>query len=166
MRAIVAGLIVSLAAVATCNSANAAILAWGCQGQLGGQQVIFNRYSMIVLDSKGKLGDLHKLPREQIELPAGSPPGVAYNPVGDTELTKVMEFARADDAKRKLTLTEKSSRLLSHRHKLVCGRDDDTDIYRKVYTYQREDEPPRTITMQCIWYQLSTRGGRKGCGAD
>ncbi len=162
MRAVIAGFIVALAAS---GSANAAILAWGCQGQVGGgTQVIFNRYSLVVLDSKAKLGDVHKLTRDTIELPAGTPPGVAYNPEGDTELTKVMEFTRADDPKRKLILTEKSSRLISHKHLLICGRDDDTDIYRKVYSYQREDEPAQTITMQCIWYQLSTRGGRKGCG--
>jgi hypothetical protein len=35
-----------------------------------------------------------------------------------------------------------------------------------VYRFQREDEPARDITMQCFEYQLSTRGGRKGCGED
>ena len=74
-----------------------------------------------------------------------------------------MIFTRPDDPKRKVMLTEKSSRKISHKHELICGRDEDTDLYRKVYSYQRENEPARDITMQCMEYQLSTRGGRKGC---
>ena len=77
-----------------------------------------------------------------------------------------MDFTRADDPKRKIVLTEKSSRKISHSHKLICGRDQDEDIFRKVYHFQREDEPARDIVMQCFEYQLSTRGGRKGCGED
>jgi hypothetical protein len=77
-----------------------------------------------------------------------------------------MSFMRKDDAKRKLTLTEKSSQRMSRRHKLICGRDEDEDIFRKVYRYQRDDEPARDITMQCLEYQLSTLGERKGCGDD
>jgi hypothetical protein len=86
---------------------------------------------------------------------------------GDDEtFEKTIVFKRPDDEKRKVTFTEKSSRKISHTHKLICGRDEDTDLYRKVYSYQRENEPVRTITMQCMEYQLSTLGGRKGCGDD
>jgi hypothetical protein len=46
---------------------------------------------------------------------------------------------------------------------VICGRDEDTDLYRKVYRYERDGEPARDVTMQCMEYQLSTRGGRKGC---
>jgi hypothetical protein len=77
-----------------------------------------------------------------------------------------MIFMRKDDPKAKVTLSEKSSRRISHKSKLICGRDEDTDVYRKVYYYEREDEPARDITMQCMEYQLSTRGGRKGCDGD
>lgn len=149
------------------NAASAAVWAWGCQAQVGGQQLIFNRYSMVVVDSKVKMGDVRKLRMNDIELPPGSPPSVKYEPVDiNGGFEKTMVFTHTDDAKRKVTLTETSSRLVSHKHKLICGRDEDLDIHRKVYRYQREDEPARDITMQCMEYNLSTRGGRKGCGDD
>ena len=149
------------------NAASAAIWAWGCQAQVGASQVIFNRYSMVVVDTKVKMGDVHNLRMTEINLPPGSPPHVEYEAVDiNGGFEKTMVFTRKDDAKRKVTLTETSSRLISHKHKLICGRDEDVDIYRKVYRYQREDEPARDITMQCMEYNLSTRGGRKGCGGD
>ncbi len=52
---------------------------------------------------------------------------------------KTMVFTRKDDPKRKVTLTEKSSRQISHQINTARG-----------------------ITMQCMEYQLSTRGRRKG----
>jgi hypothetical protein len=144
--------------------ADAAIWAWGCQGQLGGQQVIFNRYSLVVVDTKQKLGDIHKLRMTEIELPPGTPSHASYAAEDDEGgFLKTMAFTRKDERKRKVTLIEQSSRQISHQHKLICGRDEDTVIYRKVYRYQREEEPARTISMQCLEYQLSTRGGRKGC---
>ena len=56
---------------------------------------------------------------------------------------------------------EKSSKCISHKRRPFCGRDEDTDVYRKTFSLQRENEAPRDITMQCMEYQLSTRGGRK-----
>ncbi len=164
---IVAGLVAAFGFIGASTGASAAIWAWGCQGQLGDQQVIFNRESMVVVDTKQKMGDIRKLRMTKIELPKELPPHVDYNP-GDINggLIEAMDFTRADDPKRKIVLTEKSSRKISHSHKLICGRDQDEDIFRKVYRFQREDEPARDITMQCFEYQLSTRGGRKGCGED
>jgi hypothetical protein len=164
---IFAGFCAGLWLMALSSGASAAIWEWGCQGQLGDQQVIFNRESMIVVDTKQKMGDIRKLRMTKIELPKESPPHVDYNP-GDINggLVQTMDFTRADDPKRKIVLTEKSSRKISHSHKLICGRDQDEDIFRKVYHFQREDEPARDIVMQCFEYQLSTRGGRKGCGED
>ena len=77
-------------------------------------------------------------------------------------MVKEIEFEQATDAKvkPKLILTEKSSRKISGKHRVICHRDEDNDIYCKIYRYQRKDEPARDITMQCIEYQLSTRGGR------
>ena len=43
------------------SQAGAGIWAWGCQGQLGNQQIIFNRSSMFVVESKKPLGDIHRL---------------------------------------------------------------------------------------------------------
>ena len=164
---IVAGLVAAFGFIGASTGASAAIWAWGCQGQLGDQQVIFNRESMVVVDTKQKMGDIRKLRMTKIELPKESPPHVDYNPDDiNGGLIETMDFTRADDPKRKIVLTEKSSRKISHSHKLICGRDQDEDIFRKVYRFQREDEPARDITMQCFEYQLSTRGGRKGCGED
>jgi hypothetical protein len=161
-------IIVALCAMlAATNGASAAIWEWGCQAQVGGQQVIFNRTSMVIVDTKVKMGDIRKLRMSELDLPAGSPPSVKYEPDdASSGLEKTMSFMRKDDAKRKLTLTEKSSQRMSRRHKLICGRDEDEDIFRKVYRYQRDDEPARDITMQCLEYQLSTLGERKGCGDD
>jgi hypothetical protein len=116
------------ALIAAINAASAAILEFGCQGQLGDQQVIFNRYSMVVVDTKQKMGDIRKLRMDKMELPPGSPASVAYDAADQNDLDKTMEFTRNDDPKRKLILTEKSSRLISHKHRLICGRDEDTDI--------------------------------------
>ncbi len=43
---------------------------------------------------------------------------------------------------------------------MVCGRDEEKTITRKVYRLERSGEPARDITMQCMEYMLSTRGGR------
>jgi hypothetical protein len=155
---------VVLGVVVPLTSAQAAIWAWGCQGQLGEQQVIFNRNSMVIVDTKVKMGDVRKLRTDKIELPPGAPPSVSYEPAdynnGFEE--KTMEFTRSDDAQLKLTLTQKSSKRISHKHRqAMCGREEDTDVYRKTFSLQRENAAPRDITMQCMEYQLSTRGGRK-----
>jgi hypothetical protein len=156
-----------VALMAAANGASAAIWACGCQVQIGDQQIIFNRYSMIVVDAKQKMGDVRKLRVTEFDLPTGLPPYVKYEADDANDgFGKTMIFTFKNDPKRKVTLTEKSSHKISHSHKLICGRDEDTDVFRKVYNYARENEPPRDITMQCMEYQLSTRGGRKGCGDD
>ena len=166
-NAIATGLCIAAICIAAVLPAKAAVWHWGCQVQLGGQQIIFNRFSLVVVDTKTKMGDIRKLRMTDIDLPAEAPPHVKYVPDDvNGGFEKTMTFTHKDDPKRKVTLTEKSSRRISHKHKLICGRDEDTDIYRKVYRFQREDEPARDITMQCLEYQLSTRGGRKGCDGD
>jgi len=163
MRFIVC-LSVIVGSIAATNGASAAIWNWGCQGQLGGQHIIFNRHSMVVVDTKSKLGDIRKLNLGKIEFPPGVPPYVEYDPADQNGgFEQTMEFTRQDDPKRTAVFTEKSSRKISSKHDVICGRNENTDIYRKVYSFEREDEPARDITMQCIEYQLSTRGGRKGC---
>jgi hypothetical protein len=150
--------------IAATNGAWAAIWEWGCQGQLGGQQVIFNRYSAVVVDSTKKMGNIRKLFMDKIKVPPELG-GVSYEPQDvNVGLIDTIAFTRSDDPKRTLTFTEKSSKTISSRSRLVCGRDESTEITRKVYRYQLENEPERNITMQCIEYQLSTRGGRPGCG--
>ncbi|HEY4142391.1 MAG TPA: hypothetical protein VGM57_13315 [Pseudolabrys sp.] len=154
---VLAALVLTLAS----NTASAAIWEWRCQGQLGDQQVVFNRESLAVIDSKkplAKIGDNDKIAAMLKDA------GTTYEPGnGNDGLVQTIEFTGSGDNKHKIVLTEKSSRRVSHRAKLICGRDETTDIFRTVYSFQRDSEPPRDITMQCLDYQLSTRGGRKGC---
>ncbi len=140
----------------------AAIWTWRCQGQLGEQQVVFDRDLMVVRKSQKRLGDIRDLTVEK----AADVPGEreSFLPANSNDgLSERLEFTASSDQKRKIVLIEKSSRKLSSRHRLICGRDEDTDIYRKLYRLQRDGEPDRDIQMQCLEYQLSTRGGRKGC---
>jgi hypothetical protein len=151
-----------LVAALPLSGAHAGMWAWGCQGQLGDEQVIFNRYNMAIFKSgKQPLGDLKRLTGDEIK----TPPGTAidkYDPQNGNSgfEDRTIEFLGKDDEKRKIVLVEKSSRKLSHRHKNIGGRDEDTDTYRKVFSFTRANEPARDITMQCIEYQLSTCGGR------
>jgi hypothetical protein len=162
---IIACLSAALGLIAASSGASAGVWAWGCQGQLGDQQLIFNRYSLFVVEGKQPFASVHKLTGEKIDgLIKGD--HTEYSPNNDSDgLVKKIVAERVGDAKlkSKLILTEKSSRKIFGKHRLICGRDEDTAIYRKVYRYQRENEPARDITMQSIEYQLSTRGGRRGC---
>jgi hypothetical protein len=127
----------------------------------------FNRFSMIVVDTKVKMGNVRNLRMAEFDLPAEAPPNVKYVPEDvNGGFEKTMICTHKNDPKRKVTLTEKSSRRISHTSKLICGRDEDTDIFRKVYRFERENDPARDIAMQCMEYQLSTLGGRKGCNDD
>ena len=72
-----------------------------------------------------------------------------------------MTFTRAGDGPSpgKLTFTETSSKTLSHRVKHGC-RDEITDRFRKLYRYQSDNESARDVTLECVEYMLTTRGGR------
>ena len=144
------------------SAASAGIWDWRCQGQLGAQQVVFNRESMAVLDSRKPLGDIKNSEESIGALLKGA--SAIYQPQnGNDGISGTLEFIRDDEPKHKVVLIEQSSKKVSRKARLICGRDETTDIFRKVYRYQRDDEPVRDITMQCLEYQLSTRGGRKGC---
>jgi hypothetical protein len=159
---IFASLCITTSLIAASDGASAGIWDWRCQGQLGEQQVIFNRESMAVIDSKKPLGDIKK--SEETIGALLKDAGVTYDPQnGNNGLSGTLEFIRHGDPKHKIVLDEQSSKKVFRKSRLICGRDETTDIFRKVYRYQRDDEPARDITMQCLEYQLSTRGGRKGC---
>ena len=70
-----------------------------------------------------------------------------------------MEFIRRGDGER-LTLTEISSTKLAVRTRTVHKRDEIRTRMRKLYRLARGSGPVRMVTMQCIDYLLSTRGGR------
>ncbi len=147
-------------AIGSSSSASAGVDVWGCQGTIGDQQVAYNRYVLAVVPAKQKLRPLRAIMDSETIVESGDDPASSYSGGGIEVFDKVLEFSRQDKTNNKVTLTEKSSRTISSKSRLICGRDESTDIYRKVYRYQHEDEPVRDITMQCIHFQLSTRGGR------
>lgn len=86
---------------------------------------------------------------------------VAFEPQFDNEgLIPTMNFTRGDPVEDKIVLTERSSRTTLHLQGVSCGRDEETEIMRKVFRYQHGREPEREVTLQCIDYQLTTSGGR------
>ena len=78
---IIASLCAGLGLIAASGSASAGIWSWRCQGQLGEQQVIFNRDSMAVIDSKKPLGDIRKSERKTEALLQDA--AVTYDPNPD-----------------------------------------------------------------------------------
>jgi hypothetical protein len=154
-------------AIAAPSSATAGVDVWGCQGTVGDQQVVYNRYVLAVVPAAQKLRPLRDITDSVTIVEGGDDPATSYSgggtgagSIGGGSFEKELEFSRQDKTGHKVTLTEKSSRKVSSKSRLICGRDESTDIYNKVYRYQREDEAPRDIKMQCIEFQLSTRGGR------
>jgi hypothetical protein len=146
---------------------SAAIWEWGCTGALGNEQIVFNRNRLIVLSGKslpGKLDDFVHGGRfaskarnsaNVIAIVATYEPDASNDGLGAT-----LHFT-GEGVDRKLTLTELSSRRIGHRARLIAHcRDETVDRFRKSYRVQRDQELPRTVTLICMEYQLSTKGGR------
>ena len=164
---IVIGLCALLAAT---NAASAAILSWGCQGQLGDQRVLFNRDGLYIVDGKAPAGKPKKFTADSVgdaiaEVKNGKETFAEFGPSSDDGLEGPIVFSAIDASKatQKLVFTQKSTRRISHKHRMICGRDEDSDFYQTVYQFERPGQPTQDIKMQCSYYQLSTRGGRKGC---
>ncbi len=156
-----AGALGLLLMIASTSPAVAGNAAWGCQGRIGPQQVIFNRYSMFVFDSKKPFGDLKLLLKDDINELVKDGDSVKYETRDENDtLVKKIEFTPTDNQGGTITLTERSSRKLAHRGQLICGREESTAVTRKVYWLKRESKPARTISMSCIEYLLTTHGGR------
>ncbi len=162
-RQIVACAWAAVIAVGTASNAGAGNWRWGCQGMLGNEQIIFNRDSLLVAPAKPSLGKISELIFTDTLAKSDDDRKSPYDGGGDFTFSPTMTFAKTEKPDQKVTLTEKSSRRVSHHFHIVCGRDETNDIYRKVYRYEREGEPARDIKMECAEYQLSTRGGRPGC---
>ena len=161
-------LFATLAAGVPLANANAGVLSWGCYGQTGDQLVAFNRDGLYVTTRKEPLPKVRKLSVDTIEkvltdVKNGSDARLSYIVDSDDGLAGPLTYSRIDDIKHKLVLTRQSSKAISSKNRLICGRDESTDLSRNVYRLEREGEPAADITMQCFEYQLSTRGGRKGC---
>ena len=157
-----------LAGSAPLAGAQAAILSWGCFGQAGDQVVAFNRDGLYVESRKEPLPKVRKPSVDAIEkvvtdIKNGADAAHSYIVDNDDGLAGPLSYARLDDVKKKLVLTRQSTKTISSKKRLICGRDESTDLSRDVYRLTRDGEPSLDVTMQCFEYQLSTRGGRKGC---
>ncbi len=159
-QAIVAAACFALVAAVGCGEAPAGSWHWGCAGQVGDKELIFTRYDLIFVPAKTSRAKLREmiflddLSKKFNDVPQYSAADV------NSGLLQKMEFSRNDDEKDKVILTEKSSRTISHHTAMVCGRDEDTAVSRKTYSYRHNDEPARDITLQCMEYMLTSRGGR------
>jgi hypothetical protein len=155
------------AAIAWAGEASAGVWSWGCAGPLGDGQVVFNRFQLLVMPGRTPRGKLDRLigldDLTKDEAIAKDAADIATYQTDDNNsgFVKEMTFTRSSEAGGKLTLTEKSSRTLAHSDRLWhhC-RDEITDRFRKVYRVTREPEPARDVTLDCMEYTMSTRGGR------
>jgi hypothetical protein len=167
---LVAGLLACLVAAMTFESASAAVWHWACRGKLDGQRVLFDRDGLYIARGNKSAGNPGSVTRQSIEeaiIAVKKAGGFAeFDPEDENNgLASPIAFSQTGDGKQKekVVFTERTSKHISHAHRVICGRDEDTDLYRKVYRYEHDGESTRDIAMQCMEYQLSTRGGRKGC---
>jgi hypothetical protein len=161
-NAIAAGACMAAIMFGLAGPASAAVWQWGCMGPLdANRQIIFNRGTLIVVPSKPLRGSLRDLIFTE-DLSKDPVDGEeAYNvDDGNGGLLKTMTFTIQDSSPGTLILREKSSTKISHSSHLVCGRDEITDIWRKVYRFDPPHERARNVTLQCMEYMLTTTGGR------
>jgi len=161
-------MIVALSSIAIlANGASAAVWQWGCMGALGTDQIAFNRERLAMIAGKGSAVDLDKFVLSD-EIKSGGrgsamPLSIVatYRPDdANSGLDKTIAFKR-EDAGSKLTLTELSSKNIGRSARLRFGcRDETFERTRKTYRLEHDKEPPRTVTLVCLEYNLSTRGGR------
>jgi hypothetical protein len=161
-------IIAGLCALFAAAPAQAAIYNYGCLGRLGDEQVIFDRDALCILRGGAHAGRPLKFSVEYFgdtvaAAKASKDLEATYVPADAGGLDETMKFMRENDETRRVIFVEKSSRRVSHKHRTICWRSEDTNVYRKVFTYQRENEELRGITMRCYEYQLSTKGGHEGC---
>ena len=159
-NAIVAATIMAAITFCLTGPASAGVWQWGCMGPLdANRQIIFNRGALIVVPSKPPRGKLRELIFTE-DLSKDPVDGEEVYNVDEYNdgLTKGMTFTGQDDAT--LVLREKSSTKTSHSDHLVCGRDEIVDTWRKVYRFDPPHERARDVTLQCMEYTLTTRGGR------
>jgi hypothetical protein len=164
-QAIMACAWAALLTTAFAGDAPAAIWRWGCTGPVGQNQIISNRNQLLVIPGKPLTAKLHDLifvddltTNDNIPKDDGNIENYNADDI-NSGLVEEMSFTRNDQSNRKLTLTEKSSKRIAH-HLVPGCRDEITDRFRKTYRYQADTEPPRDVTLECIDYLVTTRGGR------
>jgi hypothetical protein len=165
-----AAVLAGIATTLTAGSAPAAVWRWACQGEIGDQLILFDRDGLYIVGGKAPAGKSGRVTAESIqEAIVAVKKGGGFTEFSPDDanggLQSPIPFTVTDAGKQthKVVFTEQSSKQISHRHAIVACRDEDTDLFRKVYRYERDGEPARDITMMCMEYQLSTKGGRKGC---
>jgi hypothetical protein len=156
--------VVVLMSAAVPGAAQAGIWGWGCTSKPGPGQVIFSRYSLLLFADKPTRLTLDAIATSTEDLKddastAGFDPAERDADTGDA-FQPTMPFVASGDAKQKLVLTEKSSRQVSTRTRRVALRDETRTVWKKVYRLEQGGEPARDIAMDCMEYNLSTKGGR------
>lgn len=137
---------------------------WGCVGSMGDNQIAFNRDRLIVIAGKAPAGKLDDFARGG-DFQGGVKPQsiIAAYEADDANsgLASPMTFS-SDQGKSKLTLTEISSEETGHTDRLVLGcRDESIDRFRKTYRVEGGNSDANTVKLNCLEYQLSSRGGRE-----
>jgi hypothetical protein len=150
----------ALIALSFASKAHAGRWEWGCVGKSADTRIVFNRRQLVVVPPQkqpGKIQDLIFIEELAKDLKAD-----AHYDADDENggLVEKMAFTGSEDQKQKIALMEKSSKTIFNHTAMVCGRDEDKTITRKVYRLERNGEAARDITMQCMEYMLTTRGGR------
>jgi hypothetical protein len=159
-RQIAAIIAAAFVASAFASEARAGRWEWGCTGATADAQFVFNRRQLVVVPPPKRLGKIQDLIFID-ELAKDLNADQHYD--SDDEnggFEAKIAFTGNEDTKQKITLTEKSSKTIFNHTAMVCGRDEDKTITRKVYRLERNGEPARDITMQCMEYTLTSRGGR------
>src|SRR6185437_176944 len=112
-----AAFIAAAIALVAASDAGAALWAYGCRGAFGTEQIVFNRYSLVVLSGqqpKLKLGDLIHGDTLIAEGDTATPLYDADD--ANTGFEKTLPYSRHGKPSEKLTLTELKSRTLSERN--------------------------------------------------
>jgi hypothetical protein len=149
IRSLACGAVVACVTAAA-SPAAAGIWTYGCKGNLGDDQVIFDRESLVVLPRKLPAGNIRELVKREI---------AAFDAADNNSgLQPTMEFMRGAYPNQKVTLTEKSSRKTSERNGHVGTREESTTTFKKLYRFVRAGGPaslPRDIEMDCVDYMLT-----------
>ena len=151
----------TLTMMALAPDAHAAVWQWGCRGKLGDEQMIFTRYSLVLLDANTKNKEkLEALIRyDDLAEHIGAATHFESDN-GNDGFVKKIEFKSNDDIRKQLTMVEKTSRKLKASHGRAGPRDEDKTYFSKTYEVTVANEKPRGVTMECMEYTLSTKGGR------
>ncbi len=145
-------LLTAIALIAIGSPVHAGFWGYGCKGALPvfneRQVIIFNRYLLAFLPKALLEGKLSALTADY----TGEDVVIAKAEDINSGLAPTMMFTRVDHPEQKVTLTEKSSKTISHRAKAAGPRITTTTKYTKHYHYVSDFGylDPFDIKMDCI----------------